>query len=404
MTLNAILLSKNAVGMIPTIAVIVCSALIGIAFLVGFYKGLRKVSWGGFVWLFSGAGFFIASKYLKKFLLKAPIVRGLKENVKGVVATFLIALACVLAVLIVYGFFSLVLRPRSKWKKDKELEYDVYGFAYEPDYEDYDDYNDEAHYNKVLVRKGYAKPSWFGRLTGGVASAVNVAMILAVVLSIALYVVGTTKLRNGSLGALYDAKIVRYAWKYAQIYTLDFLTIGIIICTALKGYQKGLIGSLRALIVVLGAIAIVVVCFALPFRMKSGFIVNLSNRCAEIFNGFKSLDPSVRRLIGKLLAGLLLCIGGLLALALVNFILGKVANAINGTAPTRMLDGMLACLLYLVIGAVICLAIWSALYVLDYCEILQIQKYFNEHTTLAEGTFEIAEEYIKPWIDKALKK
>lgn len=404
MTVHSILLSRNGILMIPTIAVIVCAALLGIAFLIGCYKGIRKVGWGGLVWLASGAGFFVASKYLKKFVVKAPIVRGLKESVKGVTTVFVLALGCVLAALILYGFFTLLLRPKTKWKKDKELEYDEYGFAYEPDYEDYDDHTDDAHYNKVLVKKGYGRPSVVGRIAGGISCAVNVALVLAVVLSIALYVLGTSKLKDGSFGALYEVKLVRYAWKYAQIYTLDFLTIGVIVCTALKGYKNGLVGSIRALIVTLGGIAVAVVCFVLPFKMKSGFIVNLSGRCAKLFNGFSALDDPMRELIGKLVAGALLCICGLLAIALINFLLGKAVNAIQGAAPVRILDGSLACFLYLVIGVALCLALWSVLYVIDYCEIATIRKYFNEHTTLAEGVFEVAEEYIKPWIDKALKK
>ena len=70
MTQNLILLSRNGILLIPTIAVIVCAALLGIAFLIGCYKGIRKVGWGGFVWLFSGVSFFLASKYLKKFVHK----------------------------------------------------------------------------------------------------------------------------------------------------------------------------------------------------------------------------------------------------------------------------------------------------------------------------------------------
>ena len=397
--LHSMLISRELVLMIPTVLVIVCAALLGVAFLIGFGKGVRRVSWNGFTWLFTCGGFVLVSKFMGESLSS-----GGTDGVSKFIPTFGVAIACIVVVLLLHGVFSLIFRPRKVWKKDKDSEYDIYGFEYEPDYNDYDDYDDHRTYGKKLVKIGYGKPSFFGRLMGGLACMANVAMVLSVLLSLILLLVGATELKNGEFGAMFEIPLMQTAFEYATTYSLDFMTIGIMVSMANKGYKKGLIGSLRALLMAIGGVVVAVFCFSLPFTAKTGLAATITTRSAAFISKILKMEGVIAEIVGKIFAGLLLFAIGMVILSLINMVLGKCCKAIKGVKPVRILDGILACILYLLIGAVLCLGMWMLFYTLDSCELIFIGNLFGEKAPLSQGFFGVAKQYIQPVLDGFLGK
>jgi hypothetical protein len=401
--LHSVLAIQDVMHKVPLLAAIVCAAILAIAFIIGFAKGFRRVSWGGVVWAASGFAFIVGNKLLRNRnpILKMPAVAALDEGMRSFVSSFSIALLCALAGLFAYGVCSLIFKHRRIKKRDPEIS--IYsGYEYEDDYDDYDDYDAPSH--MVDARK--KKPNFLGRVLGGIVCAINVTVILALGISFVLLLISATALINGPLGYLFDIKIVPILRNYASVYALDFLTIGIIIVISCKGYKNGLIGSIRSLVVMFGVIIAAVISFWLPFSSFAGsekahFLNLLITRWINLLGGVNEL---IRGLAAKILSGVCIFVLASLVLWLVNFLLAKCSRSIRGSAPARIIDGVLACLLYFVIGVLIVLAMWSVLYLVDYCGIFKSTEIFNENAALAKGMFRFGETYIRPIFDKLLVK
>ena len=71
---NLILVAKG-IKAVPLIVAIVCAAIAGIAFFIGFKKGFRRISWGCFTCLVATGGFALANGLLikKKIVLNINI-------------------------------------------------------------------------------------------------------------------------------------------------------------------------------------------------------------------------------------------------------------------------------------------------------------------------------------------
>lgn len=119
----SILAASDFVAKIPLIVLIICGAVLLLAFLIGCKKGFRRVSWGGLFWLIAGVGFIVADRFLRE---KNPLFSVFKRNFRAGSATFLssvtLALAVATVTLLLYGGLSLLLRPKMKWVKSKEVE------------------------------------------------------------------------------------------------------------------------------------------------------------------------------------------------------------------------------------------------------------------------------------------
>ena len=397
---------QSVIQKLPIIAAIACAAVLAIAFIIGFVKGFRRISWGCMAWLGSGLAFIVADKFLRSRnpLLSISAVAALDEEMQSFVSSFSIALGCTIVGLLFYGVLSLIFKNRRIRKRNPETcEYS--GYEYEDDYDDYDDYDAPNR----LVDARMKKPNIVGRVAGGMICMLNTATILAVIAAFGLLFISATSLVNGRLGRLFDIQLVAKFRDYASLYALDFVTIGIIIIVSCKGYKNGLIGSIRSLVVMFGVLIAAVISFWLPFSSfvnneKIYFLKLLIDRCSDLL---VRISPKIERIAGiggKLLAGVCIFAVAALALWLFNFLLAKFCYSIRGSAPARIIDGVLACVLYFIIGVFIVVAMWTVLYVMDYCGIFKTTEIFNENAALAKGMFRFVEIYLKPLFNKLLAK
>ena len=379
---------------LPLYLLYACCAILAIALIVGFIKGVRKVAWGGFYWMAAGVGFVFAHLYMQKM---NPFTKMFKENaapLANALWTFTLALGCILIALILYGLFSALLRPRTVFKKAK-LSGAEYEFELEDDEEDDTPYAEET----TMIVKGGGKPKFFGRLAGAFMCLINTAAVLATILAVFLLVVDFTPLKKGPMGEMFRVPLAKYALQYATAYAFDFFAIGFIFWVAYKGFHNGFFKFIHGLTSTFGILAVVVICFIIPFNKigATGIFGDLRNSVAPLFAKMKQPFEDV---FTKITTGAILAIVLSVGMAIINFILKKLSNGIKEVGLFRVIDGFLALVLYLAIGVAVVALLWSVLYTLDYCNIFIVNEAVTEDSVLAKSFLDWAGDFLGKFADK----
>ena len=392
-------LGVEIAGLLAKAYALVAILAIGIACVTGFVKGFRKVSWSGLVWACAGVAFVVIGKRFGG----------------GTLMTLGIAAGCVLASMAGFGVLGLLVRPRAKWVKDEvngDTSLAEYGLEFEPEYLDYDGENDVNPYGKIIEKRGFGKPNIIGRLLGAVACAINVGLIVWIVASVGLLAIDATSLKTLVIGQVLESAVAQKVLETAKSYAVDMLSLGIILGVAKKGYEEGLLNSIRNFLMSVGMFAVAVVGFYLPFSPYAGvdaglthFLFKLVERCTATVVGIGGLfGGSVGVALGKLFAGAVLTGVGAVFVFLLNYLLVKCCNFVSSARPTRMVDGCLATVLYLAIGAGVCVAIWAVLATLNYFGVLNIGEILGETTPLSSKLFNFAGGYVEKLLAPILGK
>lgn len=379
-------MAANLVDKLPMLVGAGAGVLLVVAFIIGFVKGVRKVSWFGATWITAGAAFLLIAR--KITIEGTPTVKFGK--------TLAIALLCVAAALALYGALAYLLRPRIRWVKDNvngDTTLAEYGLEYEPEYLDYDGEDDGKPYGKRIHKTGFNPPKIGGRLLGGLAGVLNVAVILWAAISVTLLVINSTGLAAMVIGKVLNVKIVAKVLEFAQFALLDGLAIGVIVALGHKGFESGLLNSLRNIIVSFGSIAAIGACFYLPFSPwaanETGFFSFLPvviNRCADALGGKLPFED----VFAKLIAGACFSVAAVGLMVLLNILLKKCCKLVSGAAPTRMVDKILSSVLYMVIGAAVCVGVWFILALVEHFGLFNISKVLNEYAKLTNGLFDFS--------------
>ena len=400
---HSLLLSKSDLAAKAPMAVaIACGVILLFAFIAGVRKGFRRVNWGGMFWLIAAAAFVVIDK---KFADKLPLdelyAKFLKAEFVQFATSMSIALAVIVVTLIVQLLCNAFLRPRIKYVKRKtRISYDGYGFEYEEDGDNFDDeYYADDFYGKKPKKIGYGKPRFFTRIMGGLANMLNAAVVLAILVCVGIFIVSATKLASGACGEIFQTKWVEKALLYASSYLLDFVTIGIIFGIALFGYKKGFAATMRAVLIPIGATAAFAACCVLPFMEASegdwALLSEFVERCVQLF---KSTEHS--KLFGRVLAAALMATLSVIVWFLLGKAFTKFVKGVKSVKPLRVIDGILACILFFALGVALCTAIWSVLYAFEYCGLFYTSEIFNEKASLANGFYEV----VKPFMDEICDK
>ena len=388
-------MAADLVQKLPMLVGAGAGALLIVAFIVGFIKGVRKVSWFGVTWVTAGAAFLLIARNLT--FEGTPTVRFGK--------TLALALLCAAAALVLYGVLAHFFRPRIRWIKDNvngDTTLAEYGLEFEPEYLDYDGEDDGNPYGKRIHKTGFNPPKVLGRILGGVVSILNVAVILWAAISITLLIINGTGLFDMNIGKVLDIVIVAKVLEFAQFALLDGLAIGIIIVWANKGFENGLLNSLRSIIISLGSIAAIGGCFYLPFsplaaneRGIFSFLFVVTGRCANALGDSLPFAD----VLAKLIAGACFAALAGVLMFLLNLLLKKCCKLVSATAPTRIVDTILSGVLYMLIGAAICVGVWFVLALVEHFGLFNISKVINEYAKLTNGLFDFS----KGLVEKVLK-
>ena len=169
--------------------------------------------------------------------------------------------------------------------------------------------------------------------------------------------------------------------------------------------------TLRTLIVSVGGTVAGVLCFVLPFTAfalpvaEGGnyFVYTLTTRCISAMTSvFSEGWAWVAPIVGKLLTGALFCLAVSVIVLLINWGMRKCVRQIAKGKFSRILDGCLASLIYIVIGLVVCLLIWALWYVLGRFDVFYITEIFTEEATLSNTLFNMCDSIIAPFINGLL--
>ena len=415
---------------LPIILLALCGVALVISFIVGYKKGAKKVSWAGLVWLITALVFFLLqgllggafksameaslSNMAAGFGLEGDALVKLTDGVTTFIPAFILALACIILVMVLYGIFSVKFRPKIKMipKNADVYVMDEDGVEYDEDWVDYDDYESYTT-KKMPMRINCETPGFGTKLIGGFICLINTLTVIATVLAIGLFFLNATSLKDGALSFLFTfdiggVVIVPVLVSFASRYALDFFLIGILIAFACKGRRSGFTESFRGLMKFVGLV-LTCLCFYFPFSAAANeggnvLLYGLTSRCVnamtKIFNG-----GWIAPIIGKILAGLLLAVFTVAVFVFMNWVLKKLADWTENHAFTRTVDGIMAFVLYLVIGVVVCFLVWAVWYLLARYGIFNVNELFTEETTLSNGIYNLCGGIIEPLlikIDQAL--
>lgn len=400
---------------LPIIILAVCGVALVVSFIVGFKKGAKRVSWAGLIWLLTALAFFLLQG-LTGGALKSAMQSSLTNMAAGFgvegdalvqltngfttfLPAFILALACILVVMIFYGIFSLKFRPKIKMipKNADAYVMDEDGVEYDEDYVDYDDYESFTS-KKMPMRLNCETPGFGTKLIGGFICFINTLMIVVTVLALALFLLNATSLKDGALSFLFTfdvggVVIVPILVTFASRYALDFFFIGILIAFACKGRRSGFTESFRSLMKVVGLV-LTLLCFYLPFSFLAaeggnGFLYGLTSRCVNAMTKiFGDGDLSwLAPIVAKILAGLLLAAFTVALFVFLNWVLKKLAAWTEKHKFTKIVDGIMAFILYLAIGIAVCCLVWAIWYLLARYGIFNVNELFTEETTLSNGLF-----------------
>ena len=397
---------------IPMLVAVALGLVLLIAFCIGFSKGARKVSWGGLVWIGACLLFgFVGRDYGAGLVDSIHITM---VNADGVVYDLslliylAVAVASVLVVLLVYGILSLIFRGKiSRKAKRKD--------SFSDESEDDHDFEWEDEYSKT-VEKETAGPSMLGRFLGGVFCLLNVVTIIVMVLFIAVLLIDATAVKN-ALAAVYEIAVpingenqllMPMLVDIAKRNGMDMLLIGVMIAVASRGRRKGLLESLRTLCRGVGNVALVVVCLYIPF---SGFIAGPeANQDSPLYKAViylvnltvTAMGPEMEMIspiIGQIFAGVVLAAAVSIVMMVINFFWRKFNFAFRKLGLFRGLDGSLSCLVYLVIGAVVCVGIFALLVVLDYFKVISSTALFSENAPISSTLYDLCDVMVRPFIE-----
>ena len=405
--------SKDFLQFLPLILMGVFGVILIVAFIVGYKRGARRVSWAGPVWLVASLAFCL----LQGLPFEADAIVKMTDALTAFLPPFIIAVGCILIVMVGYGLCSHAFRPRIKMipKTADAYTMDEDGVEYDEDHEDYDDYEDYTT-RKMPMRINCQTPAFGGRLLGGLICFVNVFMVLATVVVLCLFMLNATPLKYGSLAFLYEFEIGGFVpipalLTFAHRFALDIFFIGILIAFICKGRRNGFVETFRGLMKFVGLFA-VLFAFYLPFSAwaKEGgyyFLWAFTERCVSAMKGIfgEGNLAWLAPIVGKLLTGLLSAGFFIAVFLLINWILKRLGEFTIKHPFARVMDGILSGIIYFFVGLIVCLLVWAIWYLLTRYGIFDVKAMFSETATLSNGLFNVLEALIEPLlvkIDQAL--
>ncbi len=375
------------------------AALLAIAFLVGVSKGFREVGKGGLYWLVAGVAFIFLYKMLEGKNPLANILTGKLAEFSSFIWAFVLVVGCIVVTLVLAAACRALFRPLPADDRIRINKGVADGIEYEIEEMEKADYRREkARY--IPRRK---KPSILGRLFGGVLCVLNLLVIVAI---IALFLL--TVALNSSFGAslqpvLEGNALLTKVMGLSSQYIFDLVTVGVVFGIARKGFDVGFIGTTRILVRRFGVLIAIIVGFLAPFLKifdQMALVQSLVAKFSTIFASLGSLSEIVARVaIGAIFAVVLAIV-----VALLNMLLRKLTYSIEETTVVRVLDGVLAGVVYLILGAVLSVGIWSGVYVANELGVIALKDMIMETPSFARECYSLAESLLAQPLSGVLGK
>lgn len=392
------LLAVGSEQLIQWIALGVCGVIVLIAFIAGLVKGFSNFGRRPISWAFGCAAFLVLETLFHEnnFLLNLIGLK-LEPAAYSFVSTLVWLVAALLARWILFGVLGLIIKG-SKSRKTKKAgkvarAEKVGGEEYLPD--------ENKPYTPLPV-DGYIKPGPLNRLFGGVFAALNTAVILALLLSVAMVIVSVTPLR-GMVEWLYGGSF-EVIWNYVRTYALDFVLIALIVMIVVKGYKVGIVYGVRSVGVFFAYIAAVVGSFYLPFSpfvaegAALGFMTTIGVKLANLLPAV--IPMGIKAIVLKIVAGIVLAIVLCLLIKLIAWLLDKLLELVDNVAVLTVIDGVIGAIVFMAIAAAVVVVLVGVLYVLEYYNVFMGSQLFTSKSPLLGGLYDMFDEFLRPMLEK----
>ncbi len=361
-------------------------AVLALAFVMGFFKGFRRVSWSGLIWFTASVVFIVISKVASL----TP-----SSGITTAITALAIAVACVMAVMGVYACLAGLIRPKIRWVKDDvngDTSLAEYGLEFEPEYADYDGEDDWKPYGKRLQKTGFLPPSFFARLIGGITGIINAAMMVFSVTGLLIFGLEIAGIHSETLNSILTHESMKPLIDFTNSYILDVIVIGAIFLLAKRGMNKGFAHSCTSTGLWIVGLGLCGVCMWLPFsvfaKAESGVFLHFAEFVNRCLVAGMSISAPFGAILGKLLAGFILVAIAIAVLALLHFGMKKLCKVIENIKVMKIADRCVACLVYAVIGVVVCIIIFAVLACLEYFGIFAVSGLFGEKAVLSKTVFD----------------
>ena len=367
---------------------------LAVAFVIGFVKGFRRVSWLGLIWLTASLAFFAAKRI---FSIEAG------SGVMPMAKKLGLVMACVLAVMCGYAFLASLVRPKIRWVKDDvsgDTSLAEYGLEFEPEYIDYDNEDDWKPYGKRLQKTGFQPPSFFTRLVGGLTSTINAGMLMMAAMCLVVFSLEISGMDSDKLTDLLNNESLQSLINFTNSTMIDVIIIGVIFLLAKIGMGKSFMKSCDTIGFRFGSLLVCVGCLALPFTMLAKAEEGVFRHFAEfvakcVQAGMKISSSSFGGILGQIMAGMILASVSFVGLFALHLAMKKLCGEMQKVKSIKLVDACVSTLVHALIGAVICIAIFAALACLEGAGIFEIGSVFGENAILSRTLFDTVFQEVK---------
>ena len=366
---------------------------LAVAFAVGFFKGFRRVSWLGLIWLTASLAFFAVKNV---FSIEAT------WGVIPVAKRMGTVLACVLAVMGGYAFLAGLVRPKIRWVKDDvngDTSLAEYGLEFEPEYMDYDGEDDWKPYGKRLQKTGFLPPSFFARTLGGLTAAINAGMLMLASMSLVIFSLEISGMQSDILTNLLNSESLQSLVNFTNSTMIDVIIIGVVFLLAKIGMGKSFMQSCNTIGFWVGSILVCGGSLALPFtsfaKAGEGAFHHLAEFVARCVKAGSKISASYGGILGQALAGVLLAIVAFSAILALYLSMKKFCGEVQKIKSLRIADRCVSTLVHAIIGVVICIVIFAGLACLESVGIFEVGNVFGENAVLSRTLFDTMMQEVK---------
>lgn len=394
--LQAILSYPAQLGVvIPVVFIVLTVLATALGAVYGYKKGMRKVAWGGLVWLFAGSIFSLCATVIHSFSLFGGGKLARMVTILGL-AIFFIGLA-----LVAYGICNVYYRPELRKEKEDEDEEEDEGalfkeatFEYSedvtaPQFNDYVASEEELNGEEGGLIATEEVETKAGKIAGGFIFGATLGLVAFVVTSLIMLFINATSLRFTGLGVMFDGGLGAGMLEIARACTFDFLTIGVIVAFACLGWKIGFIKSLRVMLICVGFTAAAVLSFGLPFTRvgKNGFLLaSLIRRISAAFG--KIGAARLAEVASRLLVGGMLFLFSSAVMVGVCVLLHFLVKKYKKPLQNRALDSVLACVCFGVVGVLAVGVIWCGVATFVYADVIGTGSVLSEKAALSNAMLE----------------
>jgi hypothetical protein len=402
----------NIVNLLPIAAFVIGG-------LIGFTHGARRLSWIGDSWMFAVA----------LYAILLSVLESMNLNLGPAVPVIVAAIVCSTVALLFFTFVRLVLYPRELKIDNLQMQKflrreERFRQIEREEFEELDDPYDEDEREKLermqdKRRKKYldkldGRPGLFSRLFAAVFEGVDYAFVMGVIVDVLAIVIMSTPLATGVLADFCALEGFQTIYREADKVILDYVLIGIVMCSVCVGYKKGVLSSIYGLLAAVASIGVATAAFYLPFSplaAEGGMFAFIGSMSSGIGGWVGSMlagvipfeiPSAVTFVIGQIASGIVLFLVLQILLSILLKVLGGAAALSAENSVFHVIDGIFGVLL----GVLVCaLAIAAVMFVLLIFE--QI-GWYAAGATLFEGTdlfsvcYDAMGEFAKPWVEKVV--